>query len=83
MWISRSNVTQRRGRAGRCQPGHAYHLFSQERLESMPSFPIPEILRTPLESLVVQAKVHSPNLKVNGKLQLLGEGGQRAKQIYV
>ncbi|CAL8280233.1 unnamed protein product [Lota lota] len=63
VWISRSNVTQRRGRAGRCQPGHAYHLFSQERLESMPSFPIPEILRTPLESLVVQAKVHSPNLK--------------------
>ena len=45
----------------------------------MPSFPIPEILRTPLESLVVQAKVHSPNLKVND--QCLGEGVQRAKKI--
>ncbi|KAJ3595175.1 hypothetical protein NHX12_004479 [Muraenolepis orangiensis] len=63
VWISRSNVTQRSGRAGRCQPGHAYHLFPRERLESMPSFPIPEILRIPLESLVLQAKVHSPNLK--------------------
>ncbi|KAM3866200.1 ATP-dependent RNA helicase DHX30 [Diretmus argenteus] len=63
VWISRSNVTQRRGRAGRCQPGHAYHLFPQKRLESMAAFPIPEILRTPLESLVVQAKIHSPNCK--------------------
>uniref|UniRef100_A0A8C7IKX9 RNA helicase n=1 Tax=Oncorhynchus kisutch TaxID=8019 RepID=A0A8C7IKX9_ONCKI len=63
VWISRSNVTQRRGRAGRCQPGHAYHLFPRQRLESMTTFPVPEILRTPLESLVVQAKIHSPHCK--------------------
>lgn len=31
----------------------------------MTPFPIPEILRTPLESLVVQAKIHSPSLKVS------------------
>lgn len=30
----------------------------------MTPFPIPEILRTPLESLVVQAKIHSPSSKV-------------------
>lgn len=30
----------------------------------MTPFPIPEILRTPLESLVLQAKIHSPSLKV-------------------
>lgn len=64
VWISRSNVTQRKGRAGRCQPGQSYHLFSRKQLESLPPFPIPEILRTPLESLVVQAKIHSPNSKV-------------------
>uniref|UniRef100_A0A3B4G9U5 RNA helicase n=1 Tax=Pundamilia nyererei TaxID=303518 RepID=A0A3B4G9U5_9CICH len=63
VWISRSNVTQRKGRAGRCQPGQSYHLFSRKQLESMPPFPIPEILRIPLESLVVQAKIHSPNSK--------------------
>ncbi len=30
----------------------------------MTPFSIPEILRTPLESLVLQAKIHSPNCKV-------------------
>ncbi|XP_033838522.1 ATP-dependent RNA helicase DHX30 [Periophthalmus magnuspinnatus] len=63
VWISRSNVTQRKGRAGRCQPGHSYHLFSQKQLKSMAPFPIPEILRTPLENLVLQAKIHSPSIQ--------------------
>ncbi|MCJ8731243.1 hypothetical protein PDJAM_G00197250 [Pangasius djambal] len=63
VWVSRSNVIQRRGRAGRCQPGHAYHLFPRKQLDAMTTFPIPEILRTPLESLVVQAKIHSPRSK--------------------
>uniref|UniRef100_A0A3Q2CIP5 RNA helicase n=1 Tax=Cyprinodon variegatus TaxID=28743 RepID=A0A3Q2CIP5_CYPVA len=63
VWISHSNVTQRKGRAGRCQPGQSYHLFPRKQLESMTLFPVPEILRTPLESLVLQAKIHSPNCK--------------------
>lgn len=67
VWVSRSNITQRRGRAGRCQPGHSYHLFPKARLETMSHFPVPEILRTPLESLVVQAKIHSPHLTVGGE----------------
>ncbi|KAK5860049.1 hypothetical protein PBY51_021555 [Eleginops maclovinus] len=63
VWISHSNVTQRKGRAGRCQPGQSYHLFPRQQLESMTPFPIPEILRTPLENLVLQAKIHSPDCK--------------------
>ncbi|CAN9503526.1 unnamed protein product [Ophioblennius macclurei] len=63
VWASRSNITQRRGRAGRCQPGQSYHLFPRQRLDAMTLFPVPEILRTPLESLVVQAKIHSPQSK--------------------
>ncbi|XP_019967260.2 ATP-dependent RNA helicase DHX30 [Paralichthys olivaceus] len=79
VWISRSNVTQRKGRAGRCQPGQSYHLFPREQLESMTSFPIPEILRTPLESLVVQAKIHSPNCKAEDFLsQVLDSPEQEA-----
>ncbi|KAM9844332.1 ATP-dependent RNA helicase DHX30 [Aulostomus maculatus] len=62
-WISQSNVTQRKGRAGRCQPGQSYHLFSKTEMEAMTPFPIPEIMRTSLENLVVQTKIHSPNCK--------------------
>ncbi|CAJ1072389.1 ATP-dependent RNA helicase DHX30 isoform X1 [Xyrichtys novacula] len=77
VWISRSNVTQRKGRAGRCQPGQSYHLFSRTQLESMPLFPIPEILRTPLESLVVQAKIHSPDCKAVDFLSQVLESPER------
>ncbi|XP_071346753.1 ATP-dependent RNA helicase DHX30 [Trachinotus anak] len=79
VWISRSNVTQRKGRAGRCQPGQSYHLFPRKQLESMTPFPIPEILRTPLESLVMQTKIHSPNCKAEDFLsQVLDSPEQEA-----
>ncbi|XP_044151622.1 ATP-dependent RNA helicase DHX30 isoform X2 [Bufo gargarizans] len=61
-WVSKSNVTQRRGRAGRCQPGFSYHLFTREQHQAMPTFQVAEILRIPLENLVVQAKIHTPEM---------------------
>ncbi|XP_056374785.1 ATP-dependent RNA helicase DHX30 isoform X2 [Hyla sarda] len=61
-WVSKSNVTQRRGRAGRCQPGFSFHLFTREQHQAMPTFQVAEILRTPLENLVVQAKIHTPEM---------------------
>ncbi|XP_029308820.1 ATP-dependent RNA helicase DHX30 [Cottoperca gobio] len=79
VWISRSNVTQRKGRAGRCQPGQSYHLFPRQQLETMAPFPTPEILRTPLENLAMQAKIHSPNCKaVDSLSQLLDSPEQEA-----
>ncbi|KAM8967200.1 ATP-dependent RNA helicase DHX30 [Pelodytes ibericus] len=61
-WVSLSNVTQRRGRAGRCQPGFSYHLFTRQQHQALPIFQQPEILRTPLENLVLQAKIHVPEM---------------------
>ncbi|XP_049930535.1 ATP-dependent RNA helicase DHX30 [Epinephelus moara] len=78
VWISRSNVTQRKGRAGRCQPGQSYHLFPRKQLESMTPFPIPEILRTPLQSLVMQAKIHSPDSKAVDFLSLVLDSPEQA-----
>lgn len=82
VWVSRANVIQRRGRAGRCQSGFAYHLFPRSRLEKMVPFQVPEILRTPLENLVLQAKIHMPEKTVRrarrGRLASGGAGGTQA-----
>ncbi|XP_022086589.1 putative ATP-dependent RNA helicase DHX30 [Acanthaster planci] len=57
-WISKANVRQRKGRAGRCQPGECYHFFSKNRYLQLEDYQAPEMLRIPLEQIVVQAKVH-------------------------
>ncbi|XP_070546682.1 ATP-dependent RNA helicase DHX30-like [Ptychodera flava] len=59
-WISRASIRQRRGRAGRCQPGECYHLFTREQFNQMDEYQVAEMLRVPLEQLVVETKVHTP-----------------------
>lgn len=56
-WISTASAKQREGRAGRCQPGVCYHLFSKVRASALPDFKVPEIKRTPLEELCLQVKL--------------------------
>lgn len=79
--MSKSNVVQRRGRAGRCQSGFAYHLFPRSRLDKMPTYQVPEILRTPLENLVVQAKIHMPEKTVSTQLNQDAVGQGPAPEI--
>ncbi|XP_033109458.1 ATP-dependent RNA helicase DHX30-like [Anneissia japonica] len=59
-WISQANVRQRKGRAGRCQPGECYHLFTQDEYQQLDAYQVPELLRVPLEQVIVHAKVHNP-----------------------
>lgn len=79
VWVSRANVIQRRGRAGRCQSGFAYHLFPRSRLEKMVPFQVPEILRTPLENLVLQAKIHMPEKTVRRRAGGRGRASGRPR----
>jgi ATP-dependent RNA helicase DHX57 len=56
-WVTRAAARQRRGRAGRTQPGICYKLYTREQEDHMAEFPVPEILRVPLESISLAVKV--------------------------
>ncbi|KAF8167397.1 P-loop containing nucleoside triphosphate hydrolase protein [Crassisporium funariophilum] len=55
-WVTRAAARQRRGRAGRTQPGTCYKLYTRKQEVNMAKFPIPEILRVPLESISLAVK---------------------------
>ncbi|KAG8858628.1 putative ATP-dependent RNA helicase DHR1 [Serendipita sp. 411] len=56
-WISKASAAQRAGRAGRTGPGHCYRLYSSSFFEHyFEQFSKPEILRTPIEGIILQMK---------------------------
>ncbi|KAA0058112.1 DExH-box ATP-dependent RNA helicase DExH3 [Cucumis melo var. makuwa] len=55
-WISKAAARQRRGRAGRVQPGECYHLYPRCVYDAFTDYQLPELLRTPLQSLCLQIK---------------------------
>lgn len=53
-WISRASSEQRKGRAGRTGPGVCYRLYAESDYDAFASYPVPEIHRVSLDSLVLQ-----------------------------
>lgn len=65
-WISKASAAQRAGRAGRTGPGHCYRLFSSAMFENhFEEFSVPEILRMPIEGIVLQMKCMNIDAVVN------------------
>ncbi|KAJ3022102.1 DEAH (Asp-Glu-Ala-His) box polypeptide 34 [Thoreauomyces humboldtii] len=57
-WISQSSAKQRAGRAGRTGPGQCFRFYSKKEYSRFNEFPVPEILRMPLEPLLLQIRAH-------------------------
>ncbi|XP_064390174.1 probable ATP-dependent RNA helicase DHX34 isoform X2 [Halichondria panicea] len=55
-WISRASAEQRKGRAGRTGPGVCFRMYAESDYDSFNEYSTPEILRVPLDSLVLQVK---------------------------
>ncbi|KAM0264291.1 hypothetical protein ACHAQJ_000781 [Trichoderma viride] len=65
-WISKASASQRSGRAGRTGPGHCYRLYSSAVYErDFQEFSDPELLRTPIDGIVLQLKAMNLQNVVN------------------
>lgn len=56
VFVSQASCQQRRGRAGRVQPGVCYRLFSKKNWSKMEKNTLPEISRSSLHALVMDTK---------------------------
>lgn len=65
-WVSKASAEQRKGRAGRTGPGHVWRLYSSAVYEEFfAEETVPEILRTPLESTILQLKAMEIDKVIN------------------
>ena len=56
-WISQASADQRAGRAGRMSEGYVYRLYTQALYGHMAKFTQPELLRCPINQIVLELKV--------------------------
>lgn len=55
-FISKASATQRAGRTGRTRPGKVFRLYSSKLFEEMNDHDLPEVMRKPLEDVILNLR---------------------------
>lgn len=83
-WISKASSNQRSGRAGRTGPGHCYKLYSSAIYESaFEDFSKPEILRMPIENVVLLMKAMNIHNIMNFPFPTLPDKSGLEKSLHL
>ncbi|KAF7457154.1 putative ATP-dependent RNA helicase DHX34 [Cryptosporidium felis] len=70
VFISKSSAQQRMGRAGRTAPGKCFRLYSQEELSKQPLEITPEILRLPIEHIILDILCYLDQVNMRQKIEI-------------